>query len=121
MQTGQMALFFNERQQGTLPSTLEVNPKCGSVEYYKAITLRSGRKLEEPREAKEENMELYQPSKPEMKQKLVEEEKNSKSKAFSYSSPPYLTKVPLPQRLWKKQGRNSSQNEERGKKNNKEI
>ena len=58
MKIGQMASWFNERRQGNLPTTSKVNPKGGSVEHCKAITLRSGRELEEPKESKEENMEL---------------------------------------------------------------
>ena len=43
---GQMASLLTERQQGSLPSNLEVNPRGERKEYYKAITLRSVRELE---------------------------------------------------------------------------
>ena len=43
---GQMASLLTERQQGSLPSNSEVNPRREGKEYYKAITLRSGRELE---------------------------------------------------------------------------
>ena len=41
---------MNERQQGSLPSTSEVNPMRKGNEHYKAITLRSGKELEAPKE-----------------------------------------------------------------------
>ena len=43
---GQMASLLTERQQGSLPSNSEVNPRGEGKEYCKAITLRSGRELE---------------------------------------------------------------------------
>ena len=42
----QMASLLTERQQGSLPSNSEVNLRGEGKEYYKAITLRSGRELE---------------------------------------------------------------------------
>ena len=46
VQMGQMASLLRERQQGSLPSNSEVNSKGERKEYFKAITLRSGRELE---------------------------------------------------------------------------
>ena len=46
VQMGQMDNLLTERQQGSLPSNSEVNPRGEEKEYYKAITLRSGRELE---------------------------------------------------------------------------
>ena len=46
VQMGQMASLLTERQQGSLPSNSEVNPRGEGKEYCKAITLRSGRELE---------------------------------------------------------------------------
>ena len=46
VQIGQMANLLTERQQGSLPSNLEVNPRGEGKEYCKAITLRSGKELE---------------------------------------------------------------------------
>ena len=43
---GQMTNLLTERQQGYLPSNLEVNPRGEGKEYCKDITLRSGRELE---------------------------------------------------------------------------
>ena len=47
-QMGQMANLLTERQQGSLPSNSEVNPRGEGKEYCKAITLRSGKELEIP-------------------------------------------------------------------------
>ena len=46
VQMDQMASLFNERQQGNLPSTSEVNPRRDENEHCKAITLRSGKMVE---------------------------------------------------------------------------
>ena len=46
VQMGQMANLLTERQQGSLPSNSEVNPRGEGKEYCKAITLRSGKELE---------------------------------------------------------------------------
>ena len=48
VQMGQMASLLTERQQGSLPSNSEVNPRGEGKEYCKAITLRSGKELEIP-------------------------------------------------------------------------
>ena len=45
---GQMANLLTERQQGSLPSNLEVNPRGEGKKYSKAITLRTRRDLEIP-------------------------------------------------------------------------
>ena len=42
---GQMANILTERQQGSLLSNSEKNPRGDGKEYVKAITLRSGREL----------------------------------------------------------------------------
>ena len=44
VQMGQMASLF--KQQGNFPSTSEVNPRREGKEHCKAITLRSGKTLE---------------------------------------------------------------------------
>ena len=46
VQMGQMANLLTERQQGSLPSNSEVNPRGEGKEYCKVITLRSGKELE---------------------------------------------------------------------------
>ena len=42
---GQMANLLTERQQGSLPSNSEVNPRGEGKEHVKFVTLRSGREL----------------------------------------------------------------------------
>ena len=42
---GQIANILTERQQGSLPSNSEKNPRGEGKEHVKAITLRSGREL----------------------------------------------------------------------------
>ena len=44
-QMGQLAILLIERQQGSLPSNLEINSRGEGKEQVKAITLRSGRQL----------------------------------------------------------------------------
>ena len=42
---GQMATLLTERQQGSLASNLEINPRREGKEHVKDITLRSSREL----------------------------------------------------------------------------
>ena len=55
---GQMDNILTERQQGSLPSNLEKNPRGDGREHVKAITLRSGRELR-PREEGTEVLEQF--------------------------------------------------------------
>ena len=48
VQMGQMANILTERQQGSLQSNFEVNPRREGNEHVKAVTLRSGRELAIP-------------------------------------------------------------------------
>ena len=48
VQMGQMANLLIKRQQGYFPSNTEINPRGERKEYYKAITLRSGREVTAP-------------------------------------------------------------------------
>ena len=54
VQRGQRASLLSERQQENLPSTSEVNPRREGKEHCKALTLRSGKALEQSVEAQEE-------------------------------------------------------------------
>ena len=45
VQMGQIDNILTERQQGSLPSNSEINPRGEGKEHFKAITLRSGREL----------------------------------------------------------------------------
>ena len=85
-----MASLLNEREHGNLLSTFEVNPRREGIEHCKAITLRSGRELEGPRKAKEEDMEACQSSRLEIIQNLTEKWKELKSKELSYNPLPDL-------------------------------
>ena len=118
---GQMASLLNKRQHVNLPSTSEVNLVREGIKHCKAITLRSGRKLEGPRKAKEDDMEAGQSSRSEITQKPAEKGTESKSKVLSYNPLLDLTEIPFPQSLWRPQGKKPSQNEERKKEDNKEI
>ena len=42
---GQMANLLTERQQGSLPTNSEINPRGEGKEHVKAIMLRSAREL----------------------------------------------------------------------------
>ena len=53
-----MDLLLSERQHGNLPNTSEVNPRREGKEHCKAITLRSGKTLEQSVEAQEEEKNL---------------------------------------------------------------
>ena len=55
VQMGQMASLLSERQHGNLPNTSEVNPRREGKEHCKAVTLRSGKTLEQSVEAQEED------------------------------------------------------------------
>ena len=45
---GQMANILTKRQQDSLPSNSEVNPRREGNEHVKVVTLRSGRELAIP-------------------------------------------------------------------------
>ena len=45
---GQMATLLFERQQGSLPSNVEVNQRREGKKHVKVITLRNGRELVAP-------------------------------------------------------------------------
>ena len=51
VQMGQMASLLSERQHENLPSTSEVNLRREGKEHRKAVTLRSGKTLEQSVEA----------------------------------------------------------------------
>ena len=89
VQMNQMANPLTERQQSSLPSNSEVNPRQKGNEHVKAMTLRKGRALAIPRQppviGEVETKEVIQTShndKTEMEQpqdkKFVEEETEAK-------------------------------------------
>ncbi|KAI4315914.1 hypothetical protein L6164_023943 [Bauhinia variegata] len=105
-QVGQISQLLTTRQPGSLPSTIEVNPR----EHVHAIFLRNGKvvetniketstaegeKEERPKPIQEEASTVSKASEP----KRVDK---PKSKLFPENPPPYVPKVPFPQRLMMK-------------------
>ncbi|XP_071933609.1 uncharacterized protein [Coffea arabica] len=90
VQIGQIASSLNNRNQGELPSKTEVNPK----EHVKAITLRSGRQLEDPPVKEVEKDENEKQEEKQRNQEAIMEEnsrENSREKQPSSS-----TTIPIP-------------------------
>ena len=76
-----MANLLIERQQGSLPSNSEINPRGAGKEHVKAITLRSGRELAtrgQPPVVREEETEVVNQFslKDQMQGKQPQEEKS---------------------------------------------
>ncbi|XP_071932873.1 uncharacterized protein [Coffea arabica] len=98
VQIGQIASSLNNRNQGELPSKTEVNPK----EHVKAITLRSGKQLEDPPMMEVEKDENEKQEKQRNQEAIVEENSREKSRENQPSSSatiPIPLAVPFPQRL----------------------
>ena len=49
VQSSQLAKLLSEEQQKSLLNTPKVNLKEDDIDHYKAITLRSGKELKEPK------------------------------------------------------------------------
>ena len=102
---GQLAKFLSERPQGSLPSTTENNPK----EQVQAITLRSGRELnqqekEQDSEKEEQTVRAAAPTSKDEASIPVPSQTmtNSGNPPVSSShTSPYVTPIPFPQRLQK--------------------
>ena len=101
-QMGQMANLLTERQPGSLPSNSEVNPRRDGNEHVKAVTLRSGKDLEnkeKPSVTEEVEAEkVIQPSQSDdtNKEQLKEKQSEENTTEAKASLP-----VPYPQRLKK--------------------
>ena len=103
VQLGQIANLVSGRVQGTLPSDTEKNPR----EHIKAITLRSGKELDEVVQPNEESSDTIEQVQQEVPKKEVPSEKSthelSKSKAKGVQKAPVHNKhsaqLPYPQRL----------------------
>ncbi|XP_027166325.1 uncharacterized protein LOC113766318 [Coffea eugenioides] len=99
VQIGQIASSLNNRNQGELPSKTEVNPK----EQVQAITLRSGRQLEDPPVKEVEKDENEKQEEKQRNQEAIVEEnrrENPREKQPSSSTTiPIPPAVPFPQRL----------------------
>lgn len=100
---GQLANLVSERTQGALPSNTEKNPK----EHVKAVTLRNGRQLEEPKQVEglnELKKEPTQETKTKEEPKLCDatnSEKNCNSVGKNFVERKYVPPLPYPQKLKK--------------------
>ncbi|XP_024022668.1 uncharacterized protein LOC112091966 [Morus notabilis] len=96
MQVGQLANSMNNRSQGVLPSNTENNPRRDDKEHCKAITLRSGKELNEvdmrPKTSRKPEEEIGSAE----KQVKSQEDKPKMEESQPYNPPP-----PFPQRLQK--------------------
>ncbi|XP_071905800.1 uncharacterized protein [Coffea arabica] len=90
VQIGQIASSLNNRNQGELPSKTEVNPK----EQVQAITLRSGRQLEDPLVVEVEKDENEKQEEKQRNQEAIVEE-NSRENPRE-KQPSSSTTIPIP-------------------------
>ncbi|XP_071924735.1 uncharacterized protein [Coffea arabica] len=90
IQIGQIASALTNRNQGELPSKTEVNPK----EHVKAITLRSGKQLEDHPVVEVEKGESEKQEEKQRNQEAIVEE-NSREKPRE-SQPSSSTTIPIP-------------------------
>ena len=98
VQLGQMESRMNKRQQGSWPSTSEINPRREGKEHYKEITLRSGIELEAYKEV-EKQMNCIKEDQPLiLPLNLGEAEKEKVVVTPPQEETP---KIPYPQRLKK--------------------
>ena len=107
---GQMANILTERQQGSLPSNSEKNPRGDGREHVMAITLRSGREIATwgpPPVVREEGIEVveyfdpkYQrPGEQHQEEKPAETSKGKKETEKHAVTAEPNAPVPYPQRL----------------------
>ncbi|XP_073121502.1 uncharacterized protein [Henckelia pumila] len=91
-QIGQLANALKDQNRGQFPRNTKVNPK----EQWKAVELRSGKKLEveERSDEQKKGKEAEEP---------VEEESVEEKKKESESKPMYKPQLPFPQRFKKKE------------------
>ena len=95
-----MASLLSERQQGNFPSTSEVNPRREGKEHCKAVTLRSGRTLEQSVEAQEEvenlagseksNVDVIEDAEKLVKKPLSNTPKKVEAQKASYDEKPII-------------------------------
>ena len=99
---GQMENLLTERQPGSLPSNLEVNPRRDGNELVKAVMLRSGKELEakglSPVIEEVETEKVIQPSQNDNADK---EHLNEKQSAENSTEAKVSLPIPYPQRLKK--------------------
>ncbi|KAL5782063.1 hypothetical protein ACOSP7_007092 [Xanthoceras sorbifolium] len=110
VQVGQLARSSQSRAQGALPSNTETNPK----EHCMALTLRSGKQVDQPVgvQEKEKEMSNVRPhgdnlfsTKDKEEEKEINKEDNLPETSFDLPPPPevmaYVPPIPYPQRLKK--------------------
>ena len=111
VQVGQLAKVVQARQQGSLPSNTEINPKSQCM----AISLRNGKQVELPKGSGERKDVVNQDKKDE-EQVIEKENMDSELPEESSEMPPppevkaYIPPIPYPQRLKKQSEDKNSPN-----------
>ena len=101
-QMGQMANLLTERQQGSLPSNSEVNPRRDENEHVKAVTLRSGKDLEtKEKPSVTEEVEAEKVIQPSERDDTNKEQLKEKQSEENITEAKASIPVPYPQRLKK--------------------
>ena len=99
---GQMANLLTERQPGSLPSNLEVNPRRDGNEHVKAFMLRSGKDLEtKGKSSVIKGVEAEKVIQPEQKDDADKEQPQEKQSAENSTEAKASLPIPYPQRLKK--------------------
>ena len=99
---GQMENLLTERQQGSLPSNLEVNPRRDGNEHVKAVMLRSGKELEAQGQSPVvEQLETEKVNQPEPNDDANKDQPNKKQLAENTTEARASLPIPYPQRLKK--------------------
>ena len=100
VQVGQLATELKNQQKGKFPSDTEQNPR----DHCKAITLRSGEKVESFRQKEKNRKEAEVKVEVEIEAKDVKPAEASKPKGISFPDNPLIISLPLPfpQRFQKK-------------------
>ena len=102
VQMGQMENLLTERQQGSLPSNLEVNPRRDGNEHVKAVMLRSGKELEAQGQSPVvEQLETEKVNQPEPNDDANKDQPNKKQLAENTTEARASLPIPYPQRLKK--------------------
>ena len=101
-QMGQMANLLTERQPGSLPSNLEINPRRDGNEHVKAVMLRSGKDLEtKGKSSVIEEVETEKVIQPGQNDDADKEQLNEKQSEENSTEAKASLPVPYPQRLKK--------------------
>ncbi|XP_070001822.1 uncharacterized protein [Nicotiana sylvestris] len=100
IQVSQLATLMSGQIQGALPSNTEKNPK----EHLKAISLRSGKSLDDPyadREEKPQEMEKVNEGENKIESKFPKEQKNKGKNVQEneLNTNPHFVPLPFPQKM----------------------